>query len=203
VLTQAAILKTTANGTVTSPVIRGNFVLANLLGTPPSPPPPAVGSIEPDTRGHTTIRDILRAHQNDEACHVCHRMIDPPGFALECFDPIGGWRAYYRASGGGNGLLSRFSQATYHRGPAVDSSGEMADGGSFSDIIEFKKLLLRRRNQVARNFVSRLVVYSTGGEIEFADREVIKEILKKGEADDYPIRDLIHAVVQSRLFREK
>ena len=203
VLTQAAILKTTANGTVTSPVTRGNFVLSNILGTPPPPPPPAVGSIEPDTRGRTTIRETLLAHRKDETCNSCHRKIDPPGFALECFDPIGGWRTHYRASGAGKGLLAQLSQATYHRGLAVDSSSEMADGRSFSDITEFKTLLLEQKAQVARNFVSRLFVYSTGGEIEFADREVIEQILKKSEVDDYPIRDLIHAIVQSRLFREK
>ncbi len=203
VLTQAAILKTTANGTVTSPVTRGNFVLSNFLGTPAPSPPPGVGSIEPDTRGQTTIRETLLAHRKDESCNSCHRKIDPPGFALECFDPIGGLRTHYRASGAGKGLLAQFSQATYHRGPAVDSSGEMADGRPFSDVTEFKRLLLQQKIQVARNFVSRLIVYSTGGEIEFADHQVIEEILRKTEADDYPVRDLIHAVVQSRLFREK
>lgn len=203
VLTQATILKTTANGTVTSPVNRGNFVLSNILGTPPPSPPPGVGSIEPDTRGQTTIREILLAHREDESCNACHRMIDPPGFALECFDPIGGLRTHYRASGAGNGLLSQFRQATYHRGPAVDASGEMPDGGRFSDITEFKKLLLRQKVQIARNFVSRLIVYSTGGEIEYADRQPVEEILGKTEADDFPVRDLIHAVVQSRLFREE
>jgi len=80
VLVQAAILKTTANGTTTSPVMRGNFVLTNFLGTPPSPPPPDIGSIEPDTRGKTTIREILKAHRKMESCNQCHREIDPPGF---------------------------------------------------------------------------------------------------------------------------
>ena len=88
-LTQAAVLKTTANGTVTSPVTRGNFVLTSILGTPP--PPPTIGSIEPNTRGKTTIRQILAAHRNNETCNKCHREIDPPGFALESFDPIGGF----------------------------------------------------------------------------------------------------------------
>ena len=131
VLTQAAILKTTANGTVTSPVTRGNFVLTNLLGTPPSPPPPGVRSIEPDTRGKTTIREILEAHRDNESCQACHRIIDPPGFALESFDPIGRLRTNYRSSGPGDGLLAKFSQATYHAGPSVDPSGETADGRQF------------------------------------------------------------------------
>ncbi len=202
-LTQAAILKTTANGTVTSPVTRGNFVLTNLLGTPPSPPPPGVGSIEPDTRGKTTIREILEAHRDNESCKACHRMIDPPGFALESFDPIGRLRTNYRSSGPGEGLLAKFSPATYHAGPSVDPSGETADGRKFEGIVEFKRLLMDHKEQIARNFVSQLIVYSTGGEIEFADREVVEAILKQTEADNYPVRDLIHAVVQSRLFRQK
>lgn len=203
VLTHAAILKTTANGTVTSPVTRGNFVLTNLLGTPPPPPPPGIGSIEPDTRGKTTIREILSAHRDHESCNRCHRMIDPPGFALESFDPIGGMRTTYRSSGPGEGLFARYSSASYHDGPRVDPSGETADGRTFSGITEFKRLLLEQKEQIARTFVSHVIVYSTGGEIEFADREVIEDILEKTEADNYPVRDLIHAVVQSRLFRQK
>ena len=203
VLTQAAILKTTANGTVTSPVTRGNFVLTNLLGTPPSPPPPGVGSIEPDTRGKTTIREVLEAHRDNESCQACHRKIDPPGFALESFDPIGRLRTNYRSSGPGEGFFAKFSPATYHAGPSVDPSGETADGRQFGDIAEFKRLLMDHKEQIARNFVSQLIVYSTGGEIEFADREVIEAILKQTEADNYPVRDLIHAVVHSRLFRQK
>ena len=125
VLTQAAILKTTANGTVTSPVTRGNFVLTNFLGTPPSPPPPTIGSIEPDTRGKTTIREILAAHRDNDSCNKCHREIDPPGFALESFDPIGGFRTKYRA----NAAPSLFNPGrTFKDGLPVDASGVTAAG---------------------------------------------------------------------------
>ena len=99
-LTHASIAKITANGTVTTPVKRGNFVLSTLLGLPPSPPPPGVGSIEPDTRGATTIREVLTKHQQIETCAVCHKRIDPPGFALESFDPVGNFRSQYRNSKG-------------------------------------------------------------------------------------------------------
>ncbi|MCP4190153.1 MAG: DUF1592 domain-containing protein [Planctomycetaceae bacterium] len=199
ILTQAAILKTTANGTVTSPVMRGNFVLTNLLGTPPSPPPPAVGSIEPDTRGKTTIRETLAAHQNNETCASCHRSIDPPGFALESFDPIGGFRTNYRTAGGG--LFSFFTDQTYRDGPVVDASGVTADGKTFSGINEFKQHLFGQKEQLAKHFVSQLVVYSTGGQIQFADRDEIQEILNKTCDQGYPIRDLLHEVVQSKLFQ--
>ena len=87
-LTQAAVLKTTANGTTTSPVRRGNWVLSSILGTPSPPPPPNIGSIEPDTQGTTTIREELAAHRNTAICNSCHKNIDPPGFAMESFDAV-------------------------------------------------------------------------------------------------------------------
>jgi hypothetical protein len=181
--------------------MRGNFVLSSILGTPPSPPPPSVGSIEPDTRGQTTIRQILDAHRNIETCAKCHREIDPPGFALESFDPIGGFRTNYRATG--PGLFGFLSQSTYHAGPKVDPSGTTADGKKFSGIEEFKWHLLSEKEQIAHNFVSQLVVYSTGGEIQFADREEVGAILGRTRENDFLIRDIIHEVVQSRLFRNK
>ena len=97
VLTQAAVLKVTANGTTTSPVVRGVFVAERILGDEVPPPPPAVPAVEPDTAGATTIRELLTRHQADAACATCHRSIDPPGYALESFDAIGGWRERYRS----------------------------------------------------------------------------------------------------------
>ena len=201
ILTQAAILKTTANGTVTSPVTRGNFVLTSLLGTPPSPPPPGVGSIEPDTRGKTTIREILKAHRKIETCAKCHRSIDPPGFALESFDPIGGFRTNYRATA--TGFSAFLTKNGYRKGPKVDASGETSAGQKFKGIRQFKKLLLKQQDQVARNLISQLIVYSTGGEIEFADRDEIERIVKVTKPQGFRVRDIIHEVVKSRLFRHK
>lgn len=203
VLAQASILKTTANGTTTSPVMRGNFVLTNFLGTPPSPPPPGIGSIEPDTRGKTTIREILESHREIETCNQCHNEIDPPGFALESFDPIGGFRKRYRADGGTSTFGGFVTKNPPRRGPEVDPSGVTSDGKPFSGIEEFKQHLLADKEQIARNFISRLAVYATGAEIQFADREKIEAILKRTAANDYPVRDIIHEVVQSELFRNK
>ena len=199
VLTQAAVLKTTANGTVTSPVTRGNFVLTNFFGTPPSPPPPTVGSIEPDTRGKTTIREILAAHRDNESCNKCHRVIDPPGFALESFDPIGGYRKKYRANATGYSFFGK----TYKNGPSVDASGVSANGEPFDGIQEFKALLMKEKELVARNFISQLVVFATGAEIQFADRDAIDAILNSTRSDDFRVRDIIHEIVQSDLFRNK
>ena len=202
VLTQAAVLKTTANGTTTSPVTRGNFVLSNLLGTPPSPPPPGVGSVEPDTRGATTIRDLLDKHRDDASCARCHAAIDPPGFALESFDPIGGLRTNYRVLKKPGAFAAFFGgKESVGDGPAVDSSGQFADGTAFADVREFKAYLLRDEGRVARHLLSRLAVYATGAEITFADRQELAAIADAAAADDYRVRDLIHAVVQSELFR--
>lgn len=192
VLTQASVLKTTANGSNTSPVIRGNFVLSNFFGTPPPPPPPSAGSIEPDTRGSTTLREQLAAHRDVDSCNACHRKIDPPGFALESFDPIGNYRDRYRALVDGD----------VRQDLKVDASGVTEDGTPFSGIREFKQLLMNDKDAFARNLISQLVVFSTGGEIEFADRESIDQMMDATKDDGYRIRDLIHEIVQSRLFRE-
>ena len=106
VLTMASVLKVTANGTTTSPVMRGAWVLDRILGTPPPPPPDNVSAIDPDIRGATTIREQLAKHRSVESCGVCHRKIDPPGFALESFDCIGGWRDWYRVTGNGEHVTS-------------------------------------------------------------------------------------------------
>ena len=206
ILGQAAIAKVTANGTVTTPVKRGNFVLTNLLGLPPNPPPPGAGSIEPDTRGAATIRETLVKHQSVEACAACHRRIDPPGFALECFDPIGNYRDRYRNSKGiqlevPSGL--RFLHKNYDLGHRVDSSGVTEEGYHFEDVREYRKHLTQSTDQIARNVVSKLIAFSTGGEVEFADREEVERILDETRSKGFPLRSLIHQVVTSRMFRNR
>ena len=203
-LTQASIHKITANGTTTSPIPRGNFVLANLLGQPAPPPPAAVDIPEPDTRGTTTIREQLDAHRSSPACAVCHKVIDPPGFALESFDPIGGFRTTYRISGGEIEVDGRMRAAPYTEGAPVDPSGVTTQGDTFADIEEYKRILVQRElDQVARHVASQLIVFSTGGEIEFADRDVIGQIIDQGRNDGHPVRRMIHRVVQSDLFRSR
>ena len=204
ILAHASIAKVTANGTVTTPVKRGSFVLTNLLGLPPNPPPPGVGSIEPDTRGATTIRETLAKHQTVEACAVCHRRIDPPGFALECFDPVGTFRTRYRISKGIKRTADaglRFLHKDYDPGGRVDCSGQTEDGFTFTDIRDFKQHLMKSKEQVARNLVSLLITFATGAEIQFADRQEVEAILHRHEAANYPLRRLIHEVVSSRMFQ--
>ncbi len=207
ILSHASIAKVTANGTVTTPVRRGNFVLTHLLGQSPGSPPPGVGSIEPDTRGATTIRQTLVKHQAVETCAACHRFIDPPGFALECFDPVGNYRSRYRNSKGvtreiNNGL--RFLHRDYDLGLPVDTVGVTADGFEFQDIREYKRHLRRSSlDQVARHVVSMLLTFATGCEIEFADSAEVERILRETKDEDYPLRTLIHQVVESPTFRNR
>ena len=210
-LTQASILKVTANGTTTSPVRRGAWVLTHLLGQPPSPPPPNIPAVEPDTRNAETIRQLLDKHRSDPSCARCHREIDAPGFALESFDVIGGFRENYRSREIGEqpkGKLLGRNIWEYKIGPPVDASGvlaanESSSGGSFSDIRQFKQLLLEQEEQIARNLISQLAVYGTGAEIQFADREEIERILAACKKKDYGMRTILHKVIASRLFLNK
>lgn len=205
-LTQASLLKVTANGTTTSPVTRGAWVLDRICGQPAPLPPPGVPAIEPDLRGTTTIRDQLDKHRNVAACASCHRQIDPPGFALENFDVIGGWRERYRSLENGdpaNETLKDNRPVRYKLGLPVDASGVAPSGEAFQDIHEFRAILLAQKEQLARNVVGRLLVYATGAGIQFSDRPVIEEILERSRDSDYGLRTLIHAVVQSATFQSK
>lgn len=206
VLTHASILKVTADGTRTSPVLRGTWVLDHMLGQPPAPPPPDAGSIEPDIRGATTIRQQLDKHRNTAACAACHQHIDPPGFALESFDVIGGWRDFYRgtrATKAGLVELANYPGRKVYRGPDVEQGGQTHDGRPFKDIDDYKQLLLADKDQLARNVAEKLLVYATGADIQFADREVVEQLVAKAREKNYGFRSLLHEVVQSRIFLNK
>lgn len=193
-LTQAAIHKITANGTTTSPVPRGNFVLANLLGQPAPPPPAGVEGLEPDTRGATTIREQLDKHRSEVVCNSCHRNIDPPGFALESFDPIGGFREAYRIPG-------EEGVGYYREGLPVDVTGTTPQGQLFTGVEEYKKLLYGNElDQVARHLASQLIAFATGAPVEFADREDVESILNGLAEQGYPLRSMIREVVKSDFF---
>jgi mono/diheme cytochrome c family protein len=205
-LTQASVLKVTANGTTTSPVKRGAWIMARLLGKPPPPPPASVPAVEPDIRGATTIRDQLAKHRTEETCAACHRNIDPAGFALESFDVMGAWRERYRSMGEGepvkgighNGLNFHFREAL-----GIDSSGELPDGRTFRNVRELREHLAREPEQLARNLVQQLVIYATGAPIQFSDRPLIAKILARSQTNGYGVRTLIHEIVQSDLFLNK
>lgn len=205
VLTQASVLKVSANGTTTSPVTRGAWVLERILGEPPPPPPPGVPGVEPDIRGATTIREQLDKHRTLATCAACHKVIDPPGFALESYDVIGGWRDRYRAVfvPGSKGETIRINNRQVALGPKVDASGELADGRKFSGSDEFKKLLLAEPDRFTKALVEKLATFATGREIGFSDRPAIAAIVNANAESQRGFRDLLHQLVQSELFRTK
>lgn len=188
-LGHASILTASANGIDTSPVIRGIWVLENILGTPPAPPPPDVEPLEPDIRGATTIRDQLDKHREVETCYECHRKIDPLGFALENYNPIGGWRDHY----------PRGSQ----EGPEIDASGQMPNGQEFTGFDDFKSILMGRQDQFARCLTEKLLAYSMGRTLEFTDRPEVDGIIEKLDERGQGLQDLVLLIVESEAFRTK
>jgi hypothetical protein len=204
-LTQASILKLTANGTTTSPMKRGVWVMDRLLNEPVPPPPPGIAGVDPDTRGATSIREQLARHRSDSSCAACHAAIDPPGFALECFDPVGGYRDRYRSTGAGDPAPDAGHaawHARYRLGPPVDASGTLADGRTFAGIEEFKGLLAGNPERLALAFTAHMIRYATGADISYADRRTVKRIVDSAEASGYGVRTLILAIATSKeLFR--
>ncbi|WP_197443213.1 DUF1592 domain-containing protein [Lignipirellula cremea] len=196
VLTQASLLKVTANGTNSSPVIRGVWVLDHLLGQPAPPPPPGIPAVEPDIRGAQTIREQLDKHRSLESCARCHVRIDPPGFALECFDPIGSERTHYRSLGAGEAVRHK----SYKIGLPVELDGVTADGKPFKDFREFRALLLQEREQVASAIAEKLLVYGTGRPLHAGDKAAIDAVVAAAAKEDLGLRSMVHAVVDSELF---
>jgi hypothetical protein len=201
VLTMGSVMKVTANGTTTSPVLRGAWVLDRILGTPPPKPPADVEAIEPDIRGATTIREQLAKHRKVETCASCHSKIDPPGFALESFDVIGGWRDHYRATGEPREVNGR--RVRSWPGPAVDPGDVLPDGRRFHDIDEYRKLLLDDQDQLARGLSEKLLAYATGAAPTKADKPQIEAIVRNIRDNKYGFRSLIHEIVQSPIFQSK
>jgi hypothetical protein len=207
VMTQASVLKVTANGTTTSPVLRGHWITERILGLETPPPPPTVEAVEPDIRGAVTIRQQLEKHRTNVSCGSCHSKMDPPGFALESFDVMGGSRDRYRAVSEkvppARGFGMNGQAFAFHYALPVDSAGALPDGRPFQDVRELKRLLVQDERPIARNLARQLTVFATGAPVRFSDREVIEAILDATEAGHYGVRSLVHAIIQSDLFRNK
>ena len=182
-LGQASVLTVTANGIDTSPVVRGVWILENLLGTPPTPPPPDVEPLDPDVRGAKTIRDQLQKHRDNPACNDCHRTIDPPGFALENFDPIGAWRE------------------NYGKNKPIDASGELSGGRTFHDVRDFKELLLEKPDTFLRGLTGKLLAYAIGREVTPGDRPHVDAVTAELRTGRDGLRDLVKMTVLSEPFR--
>jgi hypothetical protein len=140
---------------------------------------------------------------------MCHRKIDPPGFALENFDVLGGWRDRYRTTDPSDvwESLGRFGKSgaplMYRLTLPVDAAGQLADGRSFNDVRDLKKLLLKDETQIARNLARQLLVYATGAPERFSDRAQIEQILQRTKASQYGVRSLVQELIASELFLSK
>jgi hypothetical protein len=190
VLGMAGVLTVSANGVDTSPVTRGVWVMENILGISPPPPPVDVPEIESDVRGATTLRERLAKHAADKSCRTCHRQIDPLGFALERFGPIGQWRAYYPGS-----KKPRLK---------IDPTGEFSSGDSYSDFAGFRQFLAKNRKDIfTRTLIEKLLTYTTGRHIEPGDYAEIEAILRMVTAENYGLRTMVTEVTGSHAFRSR
>jgi mono/diheme cytochrome c family protein len=192
-LTQAAVLSLTSDGTRHRPVHRGVWVSEAMFGVTPPPPPPNVQPLEPTPSNveKTTIRGQLAAHSTSATCAACHRKIDPLGFAFENYDAVGRWRTHEETAAGKGAS------------PPVDASGILPDGRAFSGPDEFKRLLASDTSTFAEAVVGKLATFALRRAMTVDDRAAIKEIAASVEAEGYPLRSLVEAVATSNLIQSR
>ena len=186
ILGQASVMMATANGVDTQPVLRGVWVLENILGDPPPPPPTNVPAITPDTRGTKTFRDLMKAHTDAKGCASCHRKIDPLGFVLENFDPIGRWRDVYPEGG-----------------PPINAKATMPNGTPLKDVNDLKAYVSDHIQDFCQCLAEKLMTYATGRHLSYADRQEITKIVESNLADEKGFQDLLLALITSEVFTTK
>ena len=197
ILGQASVMMATANGVDTQPVLRGVWLLENVLGDPVPEPPPDVPAVEPDISGAKSIRELLQKHNADASCAGCHKKIDPPGFALENFDPVGRWRDHYP-------VYEKVGEKVVRKdGLPVDAAGVMKDGTRLQDVTDLKQYLIENIDVFGHCLAEKLLVYATGRDLGFGDRREVERIVKKVRQEGNGFQDLIVALVLSESFRTK
>jgi hypothetical protein len=185
VMSQAAILTLSSYATRTSPVLRGKWVLENLLGTPPPPPPPGVPALEEKDLGSAvSLRQRLEQHRANAACAVCHNQMDPIGFGLENYDAAGQWR-------------------TKDGNFEIDSSGKLPGGATFDKPHELRKLMREAPDAFVRNFVEKMLTYALGRGLEPFDRATVDGVRARVEKDNYRFMTLLEAVVETPAFQQR
>lgn len=192
ITSHASVLTASANGVETSPVVRGVWLLENILGTPPSPPPPDVPPIEPDTRGATSIRELLAKHRTVQTCADCHAYIDPYGFPLEVFGPTGELRKNYPGV--------RDGQPVLEAGIPIDASTSLVTGEKIETMDDFHGVLLSKRRNFEINLMSKLLVYGTGREMTFKDRPEVESMVEELNKRDGGFLDMVMMAVTSDVF---
>ena len=185
-LGQAAILMATANGVDTQPVIRGAWVLENILGMPSPPPPKNVPALTPDTQGAKTPRDLLAAHTQESSCAICHVRIDPVGFALENYDPVGRWRAKWPGSDA-----------------PIDASGTLPDGTVVKNPVEFKAWVVANIDLFSSCVAEKLLTYATGRVPNYAEQRELEKLVRANRESGKGFQDLVLDLIDSRTFRAR
>ena len=192
-LGMAGVLTVSANGVETSPVTRGIWVLENILGIQAPPPPDEVPAIDPDVTGATTVRERLAKHSTDRTCAECHRKIDPLGFSLETFDPIGRWRTHYAKP------KKKDAPA-----PKIDTTGELPSGETYADFASFKKLIRQtREDHFTRHLIRQTLSYATGRHMETTDEFEIDDILERVKKQGRGLQTLLTECLTSEIFRSR
>lgn len=185
VMTHGAILTLSSYATRTSPVLRGKWVLENLLGTPPPPPPPDIPALEEKDLGSTaSVRQRLEQHRANPACAVCHNQMDPIGFGLENYDAAGRWRTH-------DGKFT------------VDSSGKLPGGQTFDKPQDLRRIMRETPDTFARNFVEKMMTYALGRGLEPSDRQAVEAIRQRLTANGYRFVSLLEAIIESPAFRQR
>ena len=192
-LAMASVLTVSANGVETTPVTRGVWISENILGIRPPPPPDEVPAIEPDVSGATTIRERLAKHSTDKTCAECHHKIDPLGFSLESFDPIGRWRTTYPKP-----------KQKDQPAPKIDTSGEFPSGETYEDFAGFRRIIGETRADLfIRHLIRQTLSYTTGRNMEAADEFVIEDIGEKLKKEKLGLQTLLIECLTSEIFRSR
>jgi Protein of unknown function (DUF1592)/Protein of unknown function (DUF1588)/Protein of unknown function (DUF1587)/Protein of unknown function (DUF1585)/Protein of unknown function (DUF1595)/Cytochrome C oxidase, cbb3-type, subunit III len=183
-LGQGSILAVTSHAERTSPVVRGKWVLENILGTPPAPPPPDVPPLKEPEEGQKprTVREQMAEHRANPVCASCHKVMDPIGFALENFDAVGAWR-------------------TREPGGPIDASGELADGTKIDGVVTLRNAVLSRPEVFVGTMTEKLLTYALGRGLGYADMPVVRAIVKDAARNDYRFSSLVLGVVNSLPFQ--
>ena len=183
-LGHGSILTVTSHANRTSPVVRGKWVLENILGNPPPPPPPDVPALEETTTGQQlTMREAMEQHRANPVCASCHRVMDPMGLALEPFDAVGRWRTPNETK------------------EPMDTRGELPDGTVFDGPAGLKTALLDHPERFVNTVTEKLLIYAIGRGVEYYDATAVRAITREAARDDYRLTSLIMGVVKSVPFR--
>jgi len=183
-LKQGSILTVTSYATRTSPVIRGKWVLDNILGIPPPPPPAAVPALKENVGAvkALSMRERLAQHRSNPACFGCHQLMDPVGFSLENFDAVGRWRIA-------------------DEGTKIDSDGGLPDGTRFDGVAGLQKAILNKPELFATTLAEKLLTYSVGRGVEFYDAPAIRKVVRQAQARDYKFSSFILGIASSDPFQ--